>query len=105
MKIQAVMNRYNHNLLTPTKGNMSKPHFGNEYCDNNYSDSFYVYEPNEPFSPQRQAIENRYGRKMAELADLVETVGLSPMEYEVRLKQIEKERKLALKLLKDEYSL
>ena len=109
MRIQAVTNRYNHNLLTPAsnnRNNMSKPSFGirkdfdNEFCNDEVENSFdYMYEPNEPFSPQRQAIENTYGRKVAELADLAECGFVTNAEYQVRLKQIKKERTIALKRL------
>ncbi len=112
MRIQAITNRYNYNLLTPASGKnnyASKPSFGIQgNIDDNFenNDEFnysfdYMYEPNEPFSPQRQAIENTYGRKMAELADLAESGFVTNAEYQVCMRQIKKERNLALKRLNE----
>ncbi len=117
MKVHSVMNRYNYNLLTPaTKNNANKLSFGHYnddlggIDDNNHDinlapDEYYIYEPGKQFSPQRQAIENSYGKKMAELSNFAETVGMTPNEYEIRLAAIKRERARAIKMLKDHFSL
>ncbi len=45
----------------------------------------YKFNPEITNSPRRQAIENIYGKKIAELADLASKSEITQREYELRL--------------------
>ncbi len=99
MRILPVMSKFNHNVSNLRNSNkLSVPNFG----DNNPSEQ-YVYIPQEPYSPERQAIENNYGKKLAQLANLAEEISMPHEEYMQLRAKIERERELEIKLLNNKY--
>ncbi len=97
MRILPVMSKYNHNISNPRNSN----NFSNLKFKGNadYPKEVYIYVPQDPYSPQRQAIENNYGRKLAQLESMLENGNISQKEYIDIRKKIERERELEIRLL------
>jgi len=107
MKIRPIINLPNYNFSASTsecrKRVLSFGMMNNDYSEFDVNLNFNwedMYVPQKPYSPQRQAIENYYGKMMAELADSVEREEISPIEYQIRLKELKQEKLDKIKKLR-----
>lgn len=69
---------------------------------NNKKDQPYKYNPAIVNSPRRQAIENIYGKRLAELSALAAECNMSPREYELRFASIIRLKEAEIKALEEE---